>query len=110
MRFARHKGRKAMLCCMLGLLACMITSCSAPLIAQQHATIHARPTVVMAGGEPILPHSQIFFHDAPLPTQADFRFGSDAWTLAGHDSNGTHSVGMPSCCFRNSAIPLWFAA
>ena len=99
-----------MLCFMTGLLACIVTSCSAPSIAQQHATIHPKPTVVMAGGEAVLPHSQIFFHDAPPPTQADFQFGSDAWTLAGHDSSGTRSVVMPSCCVTNSAIPLWFAA
>ncbi len=91
------------------LLACLAAACSAPATVQS-VDRHATPTMAIAGGEPVLPYSQIFFHDAPLPTPADFQFAADAWTLAGHDSDGTRSVAVPGCCSANAAYPLWFAA
>ncbi len=70
--------------------------------------MHATPTPVLAGGEPVLPHSQIYYHDAPLPNGADLDFGDDAWTLAGHDSASTRSVELPSCCDAGIPAPLWY--
>jgi eukaryotic-like serine/threonine-protein kinase len=63
-------------------------------------------TAVIAGGEPVLAHSQIHFHDAPLPTPADLHFND--WTLSGHDNASTRSVALPSCCTAQTPVPLWF--
>ncbi|GAC1349876.1 MAG: hypothetical protein NVSMB27_27090 [Ktedonobacteraceae bacterium] len=62
----------------------------------------------MAGGEPVLAHSQIHFHDAPLPTPADLHFNDDDWTLSGHDNASTRSIALPSCCTTQTPVPLWF--
>jgi outer membrane protein assembly factor BamB len=66
------------------------------------------PTPVMAGGEPVLPYSQIVFHDAPLPGQADLQFNSSTWTLSGHDGASTRSIVLPSCCSTATPTPLWY--
>lgn len=91
------------------LLACIIAACSAPSTAQP-ALERATPTLPISGGEAVLPHSQIFYHDAPLPTLADFQVGAGTWTLAGHDSDATRSVAFPTCCSAQAAKPLWYAA
>src|SRR6266567_3571139 len=69
----------------IGALMVILSACDAnPGVP---ATLNKRtPTVSTAAGEPILPHSQIFLHDAPLPTAADLRFDSRNWTLAGFDN------------------------
>ena len=54
-----------------------------------------------------MPHSQIFLHDAPLPTAADLRFDSRNWTLAGFDNAATRFVSLPACCDAHPA-PLWY--
>jgi outer membrane protein assembly factor BamB len=69
---------------------------------------HQTPTPVLAGGEPILPHSQIFYHDAPLPTQSDLYFSDSAWTIAGHDAAATRSVEIPACCQAVTPAPIWY--
>ncbi|HEV2583581.1 MAG TPA: PQQ-binding-like beta-propeller repeat protein, partial [Ktedonobacteraceae bacterium] len=104
-----RRTHQSVLCFVMFFLACPVVACSAPATTQT-VVRRATPTVVMAGGEAVLPHSQIFYHDAPLPTLADFQVGADAWTLAGYDSDGTRSVAMPACCSTDSALPLWFAA
>src|SRR6266581_4446884 len=43
----------------------MLTACSGAA-GSQPPMIHSTPTSAIAGGEPILPHSQIHFHDAIL--------------------------------------------
>ena len=62
----------------------------------------------MAGGEMVLPHSQIHFHDAPLPTSDAFQLPANAWTLAGYDSAATRAVTLTACCSGQSPHPLWF--
>ncbi len=91
------------------LLACVSAACSAPSTAQP-ALKRTAPTLPISGGEPVLPYSQIFYHDAPPPTQADFQAGAGAWTLAGHDSDATRSVSYPTCCSAQAIKPLWYAA
>lgn len=66
------------------------------------------PTPSVAGGEPVLPFSQIFFHDAPLPSQADLQFDSNTWTLNGHDTASTRSVVLTACCDARAPAPLWY--
>jgi outer membrane protein assembly factor BamB len=105
--FARRGPSELLLAAIL--LACIVTACSGPSTTQA-ALKRATPTVAVAGGEAVLPYSQIFFHDAPLPTQADFQAGAGAWTLAGHDSDATRSVAFPTCCSAQSVKPLWYAA
>ncbi len=85
----------------------MLTACSGAA-GSQPPMINSTPTSAIAGGEPILPHSQIHFHDAPLPTAADLRFGSDDWTLAGRDNASTRSVILPQCCNTHAPSPLWY--
>ena len=72
----------------LALLLVTLSACSTAQFSQP-VVDHTAPTPVLAGGEPVLAHSQIHFHDAPAPTPADLRFDSRDWTLAGHDSVGT---------------------
>ncbi|HEV7236172.1 MAG TPA: hypothetical protein VGN15_08335, partial [Ktedonobacteraceae bacterium] len=57
----------------------------------------------LAAGEAILPYSQIHFHDAPLPTQADLRLPVNAWSLEGYDSTATRVVTLTSCCGEQSS-------
>src|SRR5258708_28103238 len=80
------------LCCLLSLLsACATQSPPEPTVKL------SPPTPVLAGGEPILSHSQIFFHATPVPVQADFDFSSAGWSLSGHNSCSTHSISIPNC-------------
>lgn len=85
----------------------ILSACSTGPFSQP-VVVHTTPTPVLAGGEPVLAHSQIHLHDAPVPTLADLRFDSGDWTLAGHDSAGTRAVILPSCCNARAAAPLWF--
>ena len=89
------------------LLMVMLSACSTGPFSQP-VVVQTTPTPVLAGGEPVLAHSQIHFHDAPVPRQGDLRFDSGDWTLAGHDSAGTRTVTLPPCCIAQVAAPLWF--
>ena len=93
----------------LCLILCLLTACSGaasgqPIIKQ------TTPTPATAAGEPVLPHSQIHFHDAPLPTRADLSFTGDDWTLAEHDNDSTRALVLPACCSAVTASPhpLWY--
>ncbi len=83
----------------------LLTACS-PNPFSQPTVIHKTPAPAMAGGEPVLPHSQIHFHDAPVP--ADLSFTGGVWTLAGRDNAATRSVTLSSCCSTQAPAPLWF--
>src|SRR2546430_15670574 len=85
----------------------MLSACSTGQFSQP-VVVHTTPTPVLAGGESVLAHSQIHFHDAPAPTPADLRFDSKDWTLAGHDSVGTRNVTLPWWCNNRAVAPLWF--
>ena len=92
---------------LLCLLVILLTACnSSPEV--QSKIIHRTPIPVLAGGEPVLPHSQIFFHDAPLPAQSDLHFSNDAWTVAGHDGAATRSVEIAACCNAVTPAPIWY--
>src|SRR5947209_3327084 len=52
----------------LCIILCIFSACSANPFNQPTET-HKTPTPAIAGGEPVLPHSQIHIHDAPLPSQ-----------------------------------------
>lgn len=91
-------------CC---LLIVLLAACSANPFSQP-AVVHRTPAPAMAGGEPVLPHSQIHFHDAPVPTGADLRFVESSWTLAGRDNASTRSVTLSTCCDTQTPAPLWF--
>ena len=91
----------------LALLLVTLSACSTAQFSQP-VVVHTTPTPVLAGGEPVLAHSQIHFHDAPAPTPADLRFDSGDWILAGHDGAGTRTVTLPLCCNTRAVAPLWF--
>jgi len=95
------------LCFLLSLLLVFLTACNSANVTQSNIP-HQTPTPVLAGGEPVLPHSQIFFHDAPLPTQVDLHFSDDTWTVAGHDVAATRSVAIPACCNAVAPAPIWY--
>lgn len=92
---------------LLCLLIVLLTACNSIPETQSKIT-HRTPTPVLAGGEPVLPHSQIFFHDAPLPAQSDLHFSNDAWTVAGHDGAATRSVEIAACCNAVTPAPIWY--
>src|SRR5215469_4598995 len=96
-------GVFVVLCLMLYLLS----ACGG---VNRPVVVHKTPTPAMAAGEVVLPHSQVHFHDAPLPTGADFNFTGDEWTLAGHDSYSTRAVILSACCstVTDSPRPLWY--
>src|SRR5437763_971453 len=90
----------------MGALVVILSACDASPGAP--AALNKRtPTASTAAGEPILSHSQIFLHDAPLPTAADLRFDTRNWTLAGFDNAPTRFVSLPACCDAHPA-PLWY--
>jgi outer membrane protein assembly factor BamB len=91
----------------LCLMLCLLSACGG---INRPVTVRMTPTPATAAGEAVLPHSQIHFRDAPLPTQADLNFTSDDWTLAGHDSYSTRAVILPACCSAVTASPrpLWY--
>ncbi|GAC1382412.1 MAG: hypothetical protein NVS4B7_09400 [Ktedonobacteraceae bacterium] len=89
------------------IMLCLFTACSSEPF-QQPASLPAASKPVMAGGEPVLPHSQVHFQNAPLPTQADLRYANQAWTLPGHDNASTRLVTLPTCCTTRIPTPLWF--
>jgi len=67
-----------------------------------------KPKLILSGGEVVLPHSQIHFHDAPLPTPTAFQLPANEWRLAGYDSAATRAVTLPSCCSGQSPTARWF--
>src|SRR5437763_1810571 len=89
------------------LLLGLLTACSSNSL-QISVSPTATLQLVLAGGEPILPHSQIHFHDAPLPTAADLTYDNSDWTLPGHDTTSTRSVMLLPCCNSQTPGPLWF--
>ena len=101
----RHQHLFMVLC----LFFVLFSACSSSPSNQVASTPVAR-TPVMAGGEVVLPHSQILLHDAPLPAQADLQPPVNQWTLAGFDSAATRAVSLTSCCREQKSLPapLWF--
>src|SRR5450755_4779051 len=97
-------------CC---IILCICSACSTGPSHQATVT-PVSTTPALAGGEVILPYSQIHFHDAPLPTRADLRLPVNEWSLEGYDSTATHAVTLTSCCDVQSSgtpvipAPLWF--
>lgn len=89
-----------------GIVFLLVACTTTPTVYPQPAKSRTA-TPVLAGGEPILPHSQILLRPAPLPTATDYQFSSDAWTLSGHDSYATHAVTVAACCSPSPA-PLWY--
>ena len=89
-------------------LAIMLTSCASTSTAPIVISIKT-PAPIIAGGEPILPYSQILLHDAPLPLAADYHVDSHNWTLADYDTSATRDVAIPDCCSASPAS-LWFQA
>ena len=90
-------------------LIILLSACSGGGDGQQ-VVVHTTPTAILAGGEPVLAHSQIHFHDAPLPSKEDLRFESGDWSLAGGDAVATRAVVVSSCCSGKVPAPLWFHA
>src|SRR5438309_9750951 len=72
----------------------LLVTLSASSTAQfsQSVVDHTAPSPVLAGGEPVLAHSQIHFHDAPALSPPYLRFDRRGCTLAGHDSVGTRTA------------------
>ena len=103
MEICMHLRREAFILVMLLFLAACAPNTPAPSV-----TVQKTPTPAMAGGEVILPHSQIFLHEAPLPTAADMHFDNGDWTLAALNGTSTRSVTLPDCCAAQSPTPLWF--
>ena len=87
-------------------LIIMLTACASTPPAPVVISIKT-PIATLAAGEPILPHSQILLHDAPLPLAADYAVNSHNWTLAGYDTSATRDVMTPGCCSTLPA-PLWY--
>ncbi|MBV9711874.1 MAG: PQQ-like beta-propeller repeat protein, partial [Ktedonobacteraceae bacterium] len=91
------------------LLCCLLMACAGPSPSPPvHLTIS--PTPSMAAREPVLPHSQIFYQKAPLPSTTDVQFNSSTWTLPGHDSLATHAVDLARGSLAHKAAPLWYHA
>src|ERR1700730_13374467 len=89
-------------------LAITLASCApTPASTVPVVTSINTPVSARAGGEPILPYSQILLHNAPLPLATDYSVDSHNWTLAGYDTSATRDVTMPDCCSASPA-PLWF--
>jgi outer membrane protein assembly factor BamB len=99
------KRRKGFALCMFALAfilaACDSTSATPPVISIK------TPVATLVAGEPVLPHSQILLHNAPLPLAGDYKVDSNNWTLAGYNSSATREVVMPYCCSALPA-PLWY--
>lgn len=85
----------------------LLTACSGAPISQPVVT-HITPTPIMAAGEPVLPYSQIFFSNAPLPSSADLYFDNANWTVAGQNNDSTRSTVLPACCNNKAPAPLWY--
>lgn len=91
------------------LLCGLLMACAGPTSSQPvHLTVS--PTPNMAAGEQVLPYSQIFYHNAPLPSTTDLQFGSSTWTLPGHDSLATREVDLPQGDLTRETAPLWYHA
>jgi outer membrane protein assembly factor BamB len=89
-------------------LAITLASCAPTPTSTVPVVISIKtPVSATAGGEPILPYSQILLHNAPLPLATDYSVDSHNWTLAGYDTSATRDVTMPDCCSASPA-PLWF--
>lgn len=94
---------------LLGWLCVALAACSANPFAPP-PSVQKTPIPLRAGGELVLPHSQMLLHLAPLPAPSDLQFNSGDWTLAGGDSASTRAVTLPSCCSQTFPSPLWFAS
>jgi outer membrane protein assembly factor BamB len=101
-------------CCMrllekigICVLLVMLTACSTGPFSQPDV-VTKTPTPVLAGGEPVLAHSQIHIHDAPLPSKDDLLFSNGDWTLAGGNNVATRAALLPACCNGKVPAPLWF--
>lgn len=92
------------------LVMLLFLAACAPNAPTPSVTVQKTPTPAMSGGEVILPHSQIFLHEAPLPMAADMRFNNGDWTLAALNGASTRSVLLPGCCVAQTPSPLWFHA
>lgn len=90
------------------LFCCLLVACTSAPSRPAHVTI--TPTPRIAAGEPVLPHSQIFYQEAPLPSTTDMQFSSSTWTLPGHDSLATREVDLPQDSLAREAAPLWYHA
>ncbi len=90
------------------LLMLLFVAACAPGTPTLPVTSQKTPTPSMAGGEIILPHSQILLHTAPLPTASDMNFTNGDWTLSALNAASTRSVLLPSCCTLPTPTPLWF--
>lgn len=91
------------LCLLLLCVAACASNTPSPSV-----TVQKTPTAAMAGGEAVLPHSQILIHEAPLPTAADLHLTGGDWTLAALDFASTRLVVLPACCASPTPAPLWF--
>lgn len=91
------------------LLCCLLMACAGPAPGQP-VHLGATPTSGVAAGEPVLPHSQIFFQNAPLPSATDMQFSGSTWTLPGHDSLATRTVDLPQGSLARGTAPLWYHA
>jgi outer membrane protein assembly factor BamB len=105
--FVRSLGKAILKPFFLCVFITLLIACNNASV-DQHKIPHQTPTPVLAGGEPVLPHSQVFFHDAPLQTQSDLQFSDDAWTITGHDEAATRSVEIPECCTSVTPAPIWY--
>ena len=92
----------------LCLILYLCAACSTGPFQQATATPVVMPKPLLAGGEVVLPHSQVHFRDAPLPTLAAFQLPVNEWTLAGYDSAATRAVTLPSCCSGQTPTARWF--
>src|ERR1700676_2707263 len=101
----RSARRKAYVLFLLA-LTLMLTACASTPSAPPILSVRT-PIVTLAAGEPVLPHSQILLHDAPLPLATDYSSSSYNWTLAGYDTSATRDVTTPGCCSALPA-PLWY--
>jgi eukaryotic-like serine/threonine-protein kinase len=101
--FPFHTPMVALIVLLLLLVVACASNAPAPPV-----TIQKTPKAALAGGEPILPHSQIFLRTAPLPTAADMRVSNGDWTLPALDAASTRSVLLPNCCVTQTPAPLWF--
>jgi outer membrane protein assembly factor BamB len=106
MRWPDSRFLACTLLCCLSALAFLLTACDSGT-ASTAVTPVSVPSPTLAGGEAVLPRSQIFLHAALLPTASDLTYDSQNWTLAGFDNADTRSIPLPGCCHGQPA-PLWY--
>lgn len=98
-----RRGSSIILCLLMLFMAACASNAPTPTV-----TVQKTPTVATAGGEVVLPHSQILLHEAPLPSDADTRLPVGDWTLSALDYAATRSVALTMCCTAATPTPLWF--